>query len=334
MQPVIRTGLLSNFRPTITALGADPDAVVSAAGGSWEVISNPDAFIPYPLYFSLLSTAAEHTGCPHFGLEMSRALGAADMGVSGFIMTQAETVGEAWRTFSRFYHVHDTYGTVGLHSRGDLAYVTYTLPDNSLRGVRESSDMAVGIAHNINLMFCGPGFETQVLQLPYPEPADLEPFARFGARRLLFDQPSYAVGFDVRLLDQAIAQTDPRLKAILADYVRSLEKSGEHMYSRQVEQLIRQFLSTGRCTVVHIARFLSVSVRTLQNRLEAEHTSFQALLEKVRRDLALKHLAGGDLQLTQVAFLLGYSELSAFSRSFKRWYGRSPRQWQQQADRI
>ena len=85
---------------------------------------------------------------------------------------------------------------------------------------------------------------------------------------------------------------------------------------------------SGDCTLSHIARFLSLSVRALQNRLDAEHSSFQLLLDKVRRELATKHLSQGDMQLTQLAYLLGYSELSAFSRSFKRWYGTSPRNWQ------
>jgi AraC-like DNA-binding protein len=51
------------------------------------------------------------------------------------------------------------------------------------------------------------------------------------------------------------------------------------------------------------------------------------LLDKIRRELAIQHLSRGDMQLTQLAYLLGYSELSVFSRSFKRWYGTSPRNW-------
>ena len=72
---------------------------------------------------------------------------------------------------------------------------------------------------------------------------------------------------------------------------------------------------------------MQMSSRTIQNRLSEEHTSFQQLLEKVRRELAIGYLSKGGMQLTQVAYALGYSELSAFSRSFKRWFGISPQQW-------
>ena len=97
--------------------------------------------------------------------------------------------------------------------------------------------------------------------------------------------------------------------------------------SRRVEDIIRSLLPTGDCTLPRVADTLSTSDRTLQARLESEHSSFRELLEKVRREIATYHLSRGDIQLTQLAMILGYSELSAFSRSFRRWYGVSPRRW-------
>jgi AraC-like DNA-binding protein len=76
---------------------------------------------------------------------------------------------------------------------------------------------------------------------------------------------------------------------------------------------------------------MAMSVRVLQQRLEDEQTSFQEIIEIVRKDLATTHLTEKQMQLTQLAYLLGYSEVSAFSRSFKRWYGVSPSVWQKQA---
>ena len=64
-----------------------------------------------------------------------------------------------------------------------------------------------------------------------------------------------------------------------------------------------------------------------RDRLEALAEALRAAMEKVRREIATYHLCRGDMQLTQLAMILGYSELSAFSRSFRRWYGVSPRTW-------
>ncbi|MEH6593247.1 MAG: helix-turn-helix domain-containing protein, partial [Halioglobus sp.] len=195
-------------------------------------------------------------------------------------------------------------------------------------GERQSLDVAAGVATNIHRMLCGGEGEVVTIHFPYPQPDDLRPYEFLDCHNILFDRPGFAMFFPARLLQLPVANADPQVKAFLDTYMDSLELSSQHATSMQVEKLIRDFLSTGECTLANVARFLSMSVRALQNRLDAEHTSYQMLLDKIRRELAVKHLSLGNMQLTQLAYLLGYSELSAFSRSFKRWYGTSPRSWQ------
>jgi AraC-like DNA-binding protein len=328
MKAQIRAGLLVNFQPTVEKLGGNIERVLAASELPSDVLVNPEQFMPYTSYLRLLETASQETSCPYFGLEMSRELGAENMGVTGFVMTQAADVGTAWVSLNRFYHVHDTYGTVILTESGDTACVRYEIPRVGLGGERQSLDVAAGVSTNIHKMLCGERAEITSLHFPYPQPQNLEPYEYLQCNNLLFDQPGYAMFFSAQALRLPVAHSDPQMKVILDNYLESLELSSQYATSRKVEKLIRGFLSTGDCTLPHIARFLSLSVRALQNRLEAEHTSFQLLLDKVRRELATRHLSQGDMQLTQLAYLLGYSELSAFSRGFKRWYGTSPRNWQ------
>ncbi len=331
MLPHIRAGLLTQYRPTMTALGGDADRAIAASGANIDVFDNPDAFIPYRTYLALLDNAARYTGCPHFGLEMGRHLGAANLGVTGFVLSQGSTIAEAWNTFARFYHVHDTYGYVGFHVGTESAAMTYSIPDHTLAGARQSIDVAVAVTVNIMRMMYGPTFQAELLQLPYEEPEDLTPFESLPVRGLRFGMTPYSLIFAREIAHSPVQQADPRLQAILSEYLDQLEASTRHRHSRRVETMIREFLPTGQCTLENIARFLSLSTRTLQNRLSAEHTSFQLLLDKVRREQAEQQLLQGEVQLGAIAHMLGYSELSAFSRSFRRWYGCSPRAWQKEA---
>jgi len=331
MQPHIRSGLLTQYRPTIQALGGQPDTAIAMAGVKTDVFDNPDAFIPYRTYLALLDSAARHTGCPHFGLEMGRHLGAANLGVTGFVLSQGSSVEEAWRAFARFYHVHDTYGYVAFKVSGQSAIVSYAIPDQTLAGARQSIDVAVSVSFNVMRMMCGDSFEANVLDLPYPEPDDLAPFTSLPVATIRFERTPYSLVFDRTIAESPISQADPRLQRLLSEYLDQLASSSQHAYSRRVETMIREFLPTGQCSIDAVTRFLSMSPRTLQNRLGAEHTTFQLLLEKVRRELAEQQLLQGDLQLGTIAHMLGYSELSAFSRSFRRWYGCSPRQWRREA---
>lgn len=325
MQPHIRAGLLVALRPTVEELGCDIEDVLTEANLPSDILGNPEDFLPYKSYLRLLDVAARKTDCEHFGLEMSRELGAENMGVTGFVMMQAADVGAAWSSLMRFYHVHDTYGTVLVTESGDMACVRYEIPRVGLAGERQSLDVAAGVSTNIHRMLCGEAGEITTIHFPYPEPTDLSPYEFLNCNNILFDQPGYAMFFPARVLHLQVRHSDPQMKIILDNY---LELSSQHTTSRQVEKLIHSFLSTGDCTLPHISRILSLSVRTLQNRLAEEHTSFQLLLDKIRKELAVTYLSQGEMQFTQLAFLLGYSELSAFSRSFKRWYGTSPRNWQ------
>lgn len=95
-------------------------------------------------------------------------------------------------------------------------------------------------------------------------------------------------------------------------------------FSRQVRPLIARQLARGRIKMESIAAELNMSRYTLYKKLKAENLTFADLLEDVRREQALNYLRDRNRPLTEVAELLGFSELSAFSRAFKRWMGKSP----------
>ena len=188
-------------------------------------------------------------------------------------------------------------------------------------------DAAAGLANNIMKQFCGTSFRALEYRLPYPQPADLSCYAVLGAEQLRFDAPAMQMCFDPGLLERRLPGRRDELRSLLEGYFVRHGAGNPVSTGRKVEDLIRRLLPTGDCTLPVIAETLSITVRTLQARLDQEQTSFRRLLEQVRREIATYHLRRGDMPLTQLAMVLGYSELSAFSRSFRRWYGVSPRQW-------
>jgi AraC-like DNA-binding protein len=100
-------------------------------------------------------------------------------------------------------------------------------------------------------------------------------------------------------------------------------------FVQRVREAIRAFLQEGAPQLGDVARGLHVSLRTLQRRLTEHGTSFQDEVDTVRRELAFQYLKDANLGVSQVAFLLGYSELSTFDRAFKRWTGMTPRIWRE-----
>ncbi|MDL0431517.1 helix-turn-helix transcriptional regulator [Marinobacter sp. TBZ242] len=95
-------------------------------------------------------------------------------------------------------------------------------------------------------------------------------------------------------------------------------------FSARVASLIAGHLERGRVGVEAVASQLHMSRHTLHKRLKQENLTFAALLEEIRRERALAYLKDRSKSLVEIAEQLGFSELSAFSRAFKRWMGKSP----------
>jgi len=99
---------------------------------------------------------------------------------------------------------------------------------------------------------------------------------------------------------------------------------------QQVRHSIRQLFPFGECSAATVASLLVLHLRTLQQRLKADGTSFRALQDEVRKESAMDYLQHSNLSLTEIALQLGFSELAVFSRVFKGWTGKSPLQWRKQ----
>lgn len=327
MQPYIRGGVLEFFRGTVERLGGDTDELLRRCDVAPEILTVPGIYLPYANYMRLLHAAAEQTSTPHFGLLMSRSASAETLGTTGIIMTQAKTVGDAWKTLTHFYRIHDTYGAVGFELSERSAMVRYALPRNDQPGTRQVYDVAAGITTNIMRRFCGAGYQLVCMAFPYARPDSLDHYSGLSALQLAFDSTTLEAHFDIDLWNRSLPEGSVD-QGLGQSGGLELYRGATQSTSSLVEEMIRRWLPSGDCTLPFIAATLAMTTRTLQLRLESEHSSFRDILEKVRRDIATFHLRRRDMSLTQLAMVLGYSELSAFSRSFRRWFGSSPQQWQ------
>jgi AraC-like DNA-binding protein len=109
------------------------------------------------------------------------------------------------------------------------------------------------------------------------------------------------------------------------DEVVSRRKVRSGVIQADVENAIAALLPHGETRVETVAQRLRVSPRTLRRKLAAEGVTFAGILEDLRFALAKHYLAEQDLSISRIAWLLGYTEVSAFSHAFRRWTGRTPR---------
>jgi len=155
-----------------------------------------------------------------------------------------------------------------------------------------------------------------------------EEFPALFGNNIEFGTDTDELLFSEHVRDMPVVSADPYLHKLLLGYcdeALARRRAPAQSFRTRVENAIAPLLPHGSISVEQLARSLGVSRRTFARKLASEGVTFRELLESMRQDLANRHLADRDLSISQVAWLLGYQDVGAFSHAFRRWTGNSPR---------
>ena len=152
-------------------------------------------------------------------------------------------------------------------------------------------------------------------------------FAKFFGDNIEFGATADDITFSNNIRQSPVVSADPYLNKLMISYCEeaiSHRPTARGSFRSTVENAIATLLPHGKAQASEIARQLGVSQRTFARRLSQEGLTFSELLDSLRSDLANRHLADRDLAISQIAWLLGYRDVGAFSHAFKRWTGKAP----------
>lgn len=173
----------------------------------------------------------------------------------------------------------------------------------------------------------GKPLRPRVVWFQHPRPRDIAEHERIFQAPVQFSQPTNRLIFSTECLGWKVLSANASLLSAFdqhaEDILNQLDQSDT--YTNRVIQEITRSLHGEVPSIEAIAHNLAISIRHLQRELQAEGTSYQQLLDATRKELALRYLKKPNVTVHDVAFLLGFSEPSAFHRAFKRWTGQTPR---------
>src|SRR5205814_4046276 len=242
--------------------------------------------------------------------------------------TSAATGMEALDAAMRFAALVNDALEIRLDRKGNR--VTIRL-DNSVSLSQPGGDFQVGALFAVFGNVWGSPRDAQLsVLLAHQSPEDAAEYERtFPGARLVFGAQFYGFEFDATVLDIPLQHADANLHGLMLQHAeRMLEELPPALpVTRRVKALIDEELSNGNAGCAQVAERMQVSARTLERRLEIEGTTFTRLLDEVRERLALRHVGTGELALSEVASLLGFSQTTAFHRAFRRWTGQTPLQY-------
>jgi AraC-like DNA-binding protein len=243
-------------------------------------------------------------------------------------MRYSETVGQAMVTASQYLNVYNAAVSFTISSgdrRGQARLVFKLLPGHYLRWT-QMAEHGIGLTWRILTLLSEGRCRLRGLWFPHPAVAAEASYqARFDAP-LVFEADQAALAVADKDLDLPISENIVELHDLATRYLDSQLPRGRSALTLQVRQTIEALLGTGTCSHQEVARALYMHPRTLQRRLREEGTTFEAIKDEARQDLAQRYLSQPDVPLTQVTALLGYSEQSALGRSCRRWFDTTPRE--------
>lgn len=331
MNYFVRSGSLAGFPELVRELGHEPERLLREAGLSQAVLRSPNLYIPYVAMADLLRIAALRCKTPDFGVRLGSRQGLEVLGaLSSYLCLQA-AVGDAMQLLQKNMDFHArglVFDTDASASRFDikLGFVFADEVDCEQLNALTLAVFTKGIAqlHGVDL----PPIEVG-LQIKRPAQTQAYELALRGT--VSYDQAINLLSYPASLLAQPIA-IDQRWRNHLTLQWRSGWQSAAPVsLARQLESAIDALLPTGECNLAMVAKLVEMHPRSLQQRLQAQSSSFAATLKSARLRLAKHHLTSSSIDLTTLALNLGFADLTAFSRAFKQWTGTSPRQWRQQA---
>jgi AraC-like DNA-binding protein len=310
-------------------LGFAPDTFLRPYGIDIALLDDADAMMSYSAFLAVLDGAARQTGLPHFSLLLAERQQLSMLGPLGFAIRQAPDLRTAIEELIAFLHLHVQGARSQLIVSGDTAMWSYEVFVSDLPGISEQEDLAAAIGVYIMRELIGRDWSPDYVTLVRKAPFNAAPWRRAFRCPVHFEADHNQSVFDARLLDRPLTGSDSRLHAILNTHLQNLNVSGGADFGSEVQQIILQAMKNGNCSLPRVAGYLGMTPRTLQRRLSAEGTGFLAELEAVRNRVAHRYLEESSMPLTSLADMLGYSDLAACSRAFKKTNGASPRAWRQ-----
>lgn len=308
---------LASLVPYLLERGLKPGKILTRVGIPTHALLDPDAWIPRNLFLALIN--ASTAGDPHGGIHLGETESFEQYGALGKAILEAPTLRAAIGLVCRHTGLIQTDTEVRLLEKRQTACLSYSY----LGRARENPDQYIEGAMVFFYKLLGLTGQPTVVDVSFghvPSQKSQELERVFGPR-LTLDAAKDALVFDRALLDLPLQSSTAASRQMLCD------RSCEEEVVRAVLTNMSDRLAYETPTLRMTAAVLGLHSRTLERRLSRWGTPFEALLDEFRRSRSLQLIQQGTHTLTEIAFLVGYSDAAHFTRAFRRWTGSPPRDY-------
>jgi AraC-like DNA-binding protein len=289
-------------------------------------LADRDGFIPSVDFANLLEEAARATGDRCFGLHFGERFHPKDIGALTYVVLNSPTMAVGFANVARYLRVHNEAASVSFVRGQKWAYLRYALSDVPFKSRRQHEEYSMAVLLGGIRLMAGSEWSPVEVQFEHQTPPQTSEYTRLFGAPVSFGLHRNVFIMECEFCDREVPAADRRLYAVLERQLEHLLEGlpREDRLLTSVRRAIGESLRHGEPQLPQVANRVAIGARTLQRRLREAGVDFKALVDDTRHRLAARYLGQRKHTLTEVAYLLGYSEVSAFNRAFKRWTGSTP----------
>lgn len=350
-RPVVRSVALRStslsswvaaVKRAVEAKGLDAEAMMRESGLDLSLLADPQARYPLGQALNFWRLAWRQSRDPLLGLHVARYVTPSTFHALGYAQLASANLAELFERSARYFRVVSDAGVVIFTRKDGFGYLTLQGDPAVLERLQGEERQVVWCAIDCHMLtilkacglLLGKQFKLTELRLQRAMPADRDTY-----EKALRHVPIYGCSDNTLVIaDDVLNLPLPTANAALARInedaaARYLADLDGDAFQRQLRQLIQERLPNGDPSQEDIAQRLLMTPRSLQRRLADDGTTYREILNDLRHKLAVEYLSQGLYSISEVAYLLGFAELSAFTRAFKRWTGVAPSAWENPAKR-
>ena len=321
-----RNTTLGHLLRLAEALGTEPAVVIAAVGIDPRLANREGAFIPAEQIVDAVEWMAADTQRRDFGLLVAGRVDHRLFGPLGLLLEQCRSLAELHTMLDRFLPLHNSALRIVVSHAQQEAVVRF---EHGARGAfepRHFMEATLAIYIRICRLVLGADWSPQAICFAHDRMARDTDYRKAFHAPVRFAQPFNGIIMRDRDFKRSARVADPELKAQLEAYLGNLRQTRSRDIVQKIAELVRALLPAEAVTIERVAELLATSKRSLQRRLALQGTSYGEILTDTRAAMAQECLRNQHMSATEVAALLGYSQLSALSRFTRKRLGRSPRQ--------
>jgi AraC-like DNA-binding protein len=332
-EPTTLAAAASALAEAVQAYGVDPGELFAKVGLDPGAMQEPGARYPFRSMTRLWNEARNETGDPCIGLAAGQRIRPQALHALGLSWLASPTLLEGLRRIERYSQIGSSAQRFKLTIESARTKLARLAPTSQMQPADEAVDATLAVVVKMCRAIADPHFAPIGLTLRHPNNGHIEQYVQYFRCPVRFSAGADALIFDTETLRRP-APAGNRELAYHND--RAAEKYLATLNPERVRDKVKEILLTllpsGDATQEIVASNLHKSVSTLQRQLKAEGVSYRELLEQTRREIAQQLLEEHRYALSQIAYLLGFSDQANFSRAFKRWTGRSPAAFRRKAE--